>query len=466
MSIITNDIEQQVAIITNSVSVFNQAPEILTSNQIRVTKAVEVGEAILKAIEDNNGILTPEMDARAMNYLNKCSTAVKELKDGRAPVTQIMDALKTMYTTLENTIDVKKDGTIAAKIQKYRNDHAKREALAERQRQLEAQKKLDTANELIDLRAHVENQINLAYNAYLLKGKQKMQNKFNSANLVDDSEDFIDLIASQLPEYEPELKETVYMAMQLPRPAIMRYHTADELVDLQTTILNEKFADHRNNYAAEMTSKRDEIIELLPSKKTELLELKRLADEAEQLRIDNERKEVERKKEFEAANAKERKKLEAQQAAQREAEQKEAEQKEAERKQAIKEQQDREAAENQRLLDEQAAQQEKDEQAVDMKASGDKTLAMFDKEAEVSEHAPAPAARQGFDIIIGHAAGYVQIFTLWFEQVGKGLPLEKIGKTSLDQMKGWAEKHAHKTSEKIESKFIEYVPTYKAVNKK
>lgn len=461
MSTITNDIEQQVAIINNSVSVFNQAPEILTNNQIRVTKAVEVGEKILEAIEANGGQLDADLDARAMNYLNKCSAAVTELKNGRAPVTQIMDELKKMYTTLENTIDVKKDGTIAAQIQKYRNEYAAKLAAEKKRKEEEAQRKLDTENEKIDIRAHVENQINLSYGQYLLNAKQKLQNKFNGATLDD-----IDEIRTGLEQYEPELKETSYMAMVLPKPPIMRYHTADELVNIQNTILAEKYSDQRGNYIAEMTMKRDEIIDLLPSKKTELLELKRLADEAEALRIENERKEAERKQALAEADAKEKKRLEKEQEKQREAEKKEAERLENERQQALKDQKAREDAEAQRLLDEQQLQQEKDEQAVEMKASGDKTMAMFDKEAEVAEHKDAPATRQGFDIVVGHAAGYVQLFTLWFDKVGKDLPLEKLGKTSLDQMKSWAEKHAHKTSEKIDSKFLEYVPTYKAVNVK
>ncbi|MBK7883038.1 MAG: hypothetical protein IPJ81_03900 [Chitinophagaceae bacterium] len=59
-----------------------------------------------------------------------------------------------------------------------------------------------------------------------------------------------------------------------------------------------------------------------------------------------------------------------------------------------------------------------------------------------------------------------EIFAMWFEKEGKNLPIDKIGNTKLDQMKAWAEKHAFKTGTKIESKFIKYEESFKAVNRK
>ena len=90
---------------------------------------------------------------------------------------------------------------------------------------------------------------------------------------------------------------------------------------------------------------------------------------------------------------------------------------------------------------------------------------MFETEAATADIQVAEA-RQGYDIIVVHQAGWVQIFQLWFEQEGKNLPIDKIGNTKLDQMKSWAEKQAHKTGTKIESKFLKYEETFKAVNRK
>ena len=80
--------------------------------------------------------------------------------------------------------------------------------------------------------------------------------------------------------------------------------------------------------------------------------------------------------------------------------------------------------------------------------------------------APAPETRTGVEIIVTHQAGYVELFTLWFKSEGVKLAIDKIGNTKLDQIKAWAEKLAMKTGEKIESKYLTYQGTYKAVNRK
>ena len=115
---------------------------------------------------------------------------------------------------------------------------------------------------------------------------------------------------------------------------------------------------------------------------------------------------------------------------------------------------------------EEAEAKAKADQEAELKKQGDHTMAMFDKEAAIAENIQAPEARQGFEIEILHPAAWVQIFQLWFENQGKNMAIDKIGTTKMDQMKSWAEKHAHKEEVMIESKFLKYVPSFKAVNRK
>ena len=66
-----------------------------------------------------------------------------------------------------------------------------------------------------------------------------------------------------------------------------------------------------------------------------------------------------------------------------------------------------------------------------------------------------------------HAAGYVQIFTLWFKTFGEGMETEKIGNTKLDQMKTQIEKQILKDPNfKLDERFCKIQNTYKAVNRK
>ncbi len=457
----TEEIDNQVAIINNSVAVFQTAPQILQSNQIRTTKAVAVGQKILQDIEAAGGVLTPEMDARAMAYLANCSAAKKDMNETRAPVTQVMDALKSMYTTLENELDVKKPDTFAAKIQTHRNNYAARIAKEKQEREAKALLEQQRANEKIDLRAFVETQVNNNYGAYLLNAKQRVITQFNAMTL-----ETIDEVGAQLRSYSPALQQPSYMQMKLSTPMVMKYHTAAELVEIQIAVLGEKYNDHAGNYAAEMAIQRDELVDLLPSKKTELEEIKRLADEAEELRIENEKKEAARKLQLEQANAAQREKLEKEQAAARLEEEKQQKELQEQQQAQQEEKERREREDNERLEREAKEREEKAALDVDSKQQGEKVLTMYAKEEAVAEFVEAPSARQGFSINVTHAAGYVQIFQFWFETQGKTLPIDKIGKTSLDQMKAYCEKVAHKTTEKINSKFLEYVPTYKAVNTK
>ncbi|MBK7885520.1 MAG: hypothetical protein IPJ81_18275 [Chitinophagaceae bacterium] len=101
-----------------------------------------------------------------------------------------------------------------------------------------------------------------------------------------------------------------------------------------------------------------------------------------------------------------------------------------------------------------------------LKKQGDATMVMFEQEAATAEIDNRPEARQGYEITVLHPVGFTEIFAMWFEKEGKNLPIDKIGNTKLDQMKAWAEKHAFKTGTKIESKFIKYEESFKAVNRK
>jgi hypothetical protein len=138
----------------------------------------------------------------------------------------------------------------------------------------------------------------------------------------------------------------------------------------------------------------------------------------------------------------------------------------AEQERLAAERKKREEEEAARLAQEAAEAQRKAEEQAMIKKQGEETMVLFEKEAAIAETVQAPEARQGYEITVLHPVGYTQIFALWFEKVGKDLPVDKLGNTKLDQMKTWAEKEAHKSGTKIDSKFLQYKETFKAVNRK
>lgn len=446
----------QVAVITKSLDLLKTGPQILVANQERKEKALSVGRNILGSIQDEG--MSPTTDERAMKYLANINKAKTEMKDSRAAVTQIMDKLKTMYTEVENDLDVNKSGTIPAQIQEHRNQYAKDLAAAAEQKRKDAERATAKAREAIEIKSSIEVQLSKAYNDYLLHMKQKLQTHFNSITLEDYNEN-----SAKLKSYVPCLNKEKFSDLKAAVYALV--HTPEEINRFIKSVIADKTPEYITNYAAELSLLRDELIDKLPSKLSELKEQKRLADEAA---AEAERQRIEKEKldaEIAQANAAKKKKLEEEAEKVRiENEKKNAELKK-QQEEAAAAQKLREEQETQRLNAEAEESQRKSVLNAEVKKQGEQTMVLFDQEATLAESAPAPEARQGYEITILHPIGFTQIFAIWFENVGKDLPVDKIGRTSLDQMKAWAEKHAQKTESKIDSKLLKYEPVFRAINK-
>lgn len=448
----------QVAVIENSIELLKKAPQILQANQIRKSKAIEVGNNILVQI-DSEGMNTA-IDERAMKYLANVNAASKDMKEQRAGVTQIMDQLKKMYTEVENELDIKKPGTIPAQIQEHRNKYATQLAqeAAEKKRQAELVAAKQKA--YIEIVASIESQFAQFYGNLLLAKKTALHNSFNQISLSDFGDKSMKLKA-----FNPTLNPAAFYDFK-PTGYYLQHHSQDEIQAIIDDVFDASIPAYIANYIAELMMVKDELIERLPSKLNELNEQKRLADEraaeAERQRIEKEKSDAA----IAAANAEQRKILEAKAEADRlENERKNAELLEQQQK-AAAEQADREAATAARIKEEAEENKRKADLDIEVKKQGEQTMVMFEQEAATAELNDGPATRQGVEITVLHPVGYTQIFALWFDAEGKNLPLDKLGNTKLDQMKAWCEKKCLKDGTKIESKFLEYTDNFKAVNKK
>jgi hypothetical protein len=448
----------QVAVIENSIEILRTAPEILQTNQIRKDKALNVGSSILTAITEEG--MTPELDMRAMNYLVNINKAKKEMNESRSSVTQIMDSLKSMYTEVENVLDVKKAGTVPFKIQEHRNAFAKQQAEEQERKRKEAERAAAKAKEAIDIKTDFTNSLNRLFNDYLLNKKQKFQQKFNALTLDTFADD-----AAALRQYQPNFTVDQFNGLYV-SPSSRVYHSAIE----QNTFLNEVreslFDQFASTYVTEMTALKNDVVEKLASKRTELLEQKRLADEAAEAKERARIAEEKRQEEIKHANAAKKKQLEEEARIAREQEAIRMEELRKQQAAADAERKQREAEENERLMKEAADAKIKAEQEAEIKRQGEQTMVLFEQEAAMATETAAPEVRQGYEIEILHPVACTQIFALWFENEGKNLPVDKILNTKVEQMKAWAEKHAHKNNVKIESKFLKYNESFKAVNRK
>lgn len=438
--------DQQVAIINNSIEVFRSAPQVLKANQDRTKKALVVGNDILAQwntcwkIEDEDERLAAleKVDSRSLKFILNCSTALTEEKQIRSAITQMMDNFKSMFTEAENVIDKAKAGTVPNSVQAQRNAYATELKTITDRKKKEAEDKANKAKEVITIKTEAEKRLFTKYNTLLHEKKTKLLDAFNKATL-----ETFDDVKARLIGYNPVLIKTNIMDMQL--GIFAQYHNLSEVEAFILQVKEEKLNEFAANYAAEMTLQRDDLIANLDSKLSELEEAKRLADQAEANRI-----KLEQEK-----NEKKRKELEKQQEALRLQQQEQA-----------AEQKRREEEEEQRLQTTTAAAQQEAEQNIEIKAQGEATMVMFEKEADIASAQPEIKTKDSFEITVLHPVGYTQLFSLWFEQEGKNLPVDKIGNTKLDQMKSWCEKAANKDGTKIESKFLKYEVITKAVSRK
>lgn len=397
-------------IVTKSAAIFANSGAVLQDNISIAEKAVSVGNNILGIISDNNGQLNPELDDRCQKYLANCSARKADLEKARKPTTQIMDEVKKMFTEAEGKLDVKKSGTPAFQIQAYRDAYAKKLYEEEQERRRQEELKAKKAQEAIDIKAEVGTQLLNYFNNYLGQQKRSLFSIFEGLSLQNYDE--------RLAQFQEQKFVYPYVHHTAFQPRIAAfYHNEDEIKNLVlNATLSHPFEQFATKFTSEMEESRITIIPLFPGKKAEL-EAMAKADEAQKAEL-------------------------------------------------LKQQQQREAEERQRMEEEQKRKEEEQRQQLAMQHAADSANTLFDKEAALAQTVEKPEARQGYEMKITHQVGYMLVFQFWFEREGKSLSLDKLEKKSLGQMVAFCEKHAHKTNEKIDSPYIKYEESFKAVNRK
>lgn len=467
----------QVLIIEKSVEIFKDAPAILIANQNRKQKVIEAGNIHLgnwkKANEMEDGEekekVLAQVDEKTSTYLTRAKEAQENSANARNPITQVMTKLAKMYTECENEIDKTKEGTVTNLLQKERDKYVtyviKKKEEIERKNAL----KKATDAERIDIISAMEKAISSASIQMLSDKKMLINNAFATITLADYDERSLALKNMLvIPPASDKLKEKIgYPKLDI----ITKYHDAGAILEIQSHVLKDyNFTNFSNSWQEEIIALKNKLVDELLSKKNELLEEKRLADEKEkqrlgQIEID---KKAEEKRIADLAKAKTeqaKEELLAKQEKERLAEEKRKEdlllqQKEEEEKR-LKEKTEREEADRQKILDEQKKLEDSENLKIDVNSEGAKAVGLFDEIANNAELV-TPESKSSYEIDVTNYVGYFEIFRFWMETAGKLESNEKIEKKSIGQMITWAKSYAKKTGEKIDSKFVEYKITHKA----
>ncbi len=380
--------------------------EILQSSEIRVSKALSVGENILQAIKETG--MNADLDERCNKFLVNCRTAKNDIEVQRKPITAFFDTIRKQFTETEGKLDPKKADTVVYKIQTSRDAYVKKLRDEEVEKQRIAQLKLDKDNEMIEIKSSLETQLSEYVQNHILERKQKLQNSFNGITL------------ETFTEKSKALKTLAIAYSRQHFDLFSPNHFRKFVTQEETTVLLDEFMKSKDFdlisavVVGDIQKFKLELIEKLPSLKTSLEEMAK-------------------------AGAEEKKRLEAEKAK-------------------------READAEAKMKSDAEAKTKSDAEALELQKVADQTNAMMNN--MVLTDSVAPETRDGYKIILLNKTAVAEIFTFWFQREGMTLTLEELEKKSIAQMKAYCEKVGHKSNDVIVSTNLKYEPVYKAVNRK
>lgn len=386
-------------------SLMKSAPDALGKNQKSIANCNSAGQAILDTIQGEG--MTDELDAKAAEYLKKVNVTITNMKSRRAPVTQLFDRIRSIFTTDEKAIDPKDKSTIPGKIAAERDRYAALKREEERRKQQEMQRQANIEKEKGTYRLAIEQAINTHMSSYFAEQQKNLSHIWES----------ITLATFELKEKSIRGWSTLYPREHFDtfnQDITTYYLDAQTKANIKAEILSNKYSAFSQQYKFDMEDLRQSFIDRLSSKKQELIEEEEL-----------------RKKDAEAAAKAE-----------------------AERKQREEEERKQRELEIQQKEHEQQQKAESSIQSAQMNslfATAAASVTTRTSKAKVTER-----------IKILHPAGLLEIYQMWWINEGQNLTIEELEKIH-KKMISFCEKKANSNDEmKIKSKYIRYEEEVKA----
>jgi hypothetical protein len=427
------------------------APEILQLNITSKTRAIEAGR---KAIELAKLGMNDFNDEQLSIFMIKAKKTIDSMNERRKPFTQIVDAVKKQFTTLESELK-----PIMEEVKAIRDAYATMKMTAKIEADRLAQIQLSKDKEQIEIRKDFELAMATFFNQCISTRNTLIIDAFNNLTL-----ETIESADTDLFNATTNFDKSFDIPTELKIQTSIQYTSKEEVEKIMNEVLGVNYQTKKYDYTREIASTLKEYRDKLPSKKTELEAIAKAAQE-EKLRQEAIAKAAQEEKARQEAIAK----AGAEEKARLEAEQRVAnEQKaklEAEQRLANEEKARLEAIAKQRIDDEAKAleaQQLAREQAAQEEAAINASAATAGAMIDASVASVTPNVKEGYSIQLKSTAGYLLLTQFWFEKEGKGLAIEKFEKVTFDRVKRFCEAYAAKNEEFIQSPLISYTPIYKA----
>lgn len=456
-------------VIDKSITVIRQGSVVLREHEITIAKAQAVGRKIKTAWATIRAMANgpdkweamAKLDDRTQKFMVNCRDRLKERKEARAALTQLMAKIAAMFTAQENMIDpTTKEGLLVKELQGERDQYVKDLAVERKRQEAEALKAKEKTQAAVGFRSQLTLAFNTALINYQTKVKTGWQKAFNEITLENYEEKKANLAIVKA--VFPDSRRDEILAIDKAGLRAM-HHTIEEIeVIYQEVYEAHPWMQFSLTYGSEMSDFKKDLQDRLPSKLAELQETKRLADEA----AENKRKADEA-----AAAAAAEKDQKRKEELQRQADEKQriANEKEQERLQQVADQQQREQEGNLQLEQERQQQQQTAETTAHLQKTAGEAQAAFDFAKSTSMSSEAPRVRTMVLIKVLNHAGWVEVFTRWYEKEGVTLDVSKWEKKTLGSMKKDLEAIANKArkdnkTDEIVSKNLIYEEDLKVTN--
>ena len=287
---------QEVAIIKqeNIQTIISVAPQSYRDNKLSREKCEAAGQEILDVIMQSG--MTDELDQRAALYIEKARKTVKKMNERRSPVTKLFDEIRKEFTAMESAIDPAKSNTIPYILQQHRNQFAAKKRIEEEERRRKEYERQQLEAARIKMRQDVELDLQQQFQR-LVTEKCNILVAIDNAITLDNYEDAtkkIEAISATLPA---DFIDNLHAVVWIP-PTI----TQDELRSVETETKQRLSKQFIEQYAYEIGTTKQNILDRLPSKKTNLERIAQAnAEEAARIKAEMEQRQQAEAAEQEAA---------------------------------------------------------------------------------------------------------------------------------------------------------------------
>lgn len=386
--------------------VADSAPQMFADCRSSHDRCLAAGEALLAKVQAAGGGLDETLDRECALYIERVKKTLKKMNDTRSPLTKMFDEFKSVFTAMENDVNVTKASTVPARVQALRNAFAAERRAEEERRRQEEYRRAQAESARKTFRTAVEGECRRFFDACVTAAVNGLDAIYTSATL----DSWLESLAAlkgydcNLPsDWATRWSSELRLPMEIGKDECCRM--IDDIRDGLEPQLKEK-------YAAEVESHRDALCDRMPSRKRELEAIEKAdAEEAERRRAEM------------AAR-------EAEEARRRDEERRAREAEDARRAEAA-----RQSAEMEGLFGQAAA----DAQAYTPKTSVKKRINVLNPE------------------------GYSEIFSLWWAQAGRFMSMDELAKAFKTQVT-YCEKMANDKANPVllKSEHVEYVEEVKA----